>query len=126
MSDDKLISVVMTLKDYETWTLDRESFIRVYVHSNGIVTYNMTTYDELWNECRLSLDDDTRIILEQLEGNAYSDMKVDLMSDFLMRSDAYSYEDYKESDSFVPSISLNQIGFQYFYSLVFGDYRDND
>lgn len=126
MSDDKLISVVMTLKDYETWTLDRESFIRVYIHSNGIVTYYMTTYDELWKECQFYIDDDTRIILGQLEGNAYNDMKVDLMSDFLMRSDAYSYEDYIESDSFVPSISLNQIGFQYFYSLVFGDYRDND
>ena len=126
MNSNKLITVVMTLKDYEIWTLNKDSFVRVHIHGNGVITYSMETYDELWEECQLSLDDDTLIILEQLEGEPYYDMKADLMSDFLMRSDAYSYENYKESDSFVPSISLNQIGFQYFYSLVFGDYRDND
>ena len=127
MSNDKLISVVMTLKDYEKWTRDEDSFIRINVFDEaGMVTYSMTTYEELWKECQYYLDDDTKIILEQLTGKAYEGMKLDLLSDFFMKNDAYSYADYIESDSFIPSITLNQIGFQYFYSLIFCDYRDDD
>lgn len=120
------ISLVMSSVDYDRWVNDNDTFIRVFVHDNNLVTYSMTTYDNLWKEAQYCLSDDARIILDQLEGDAYDNFKDELFSDFIMRTDAYSYNDYINSDSFVPYIWINQIGFQFFYVLIFGDYRDSE
>lgn len=121
---ESLISLVMSLKDYETWTNDDESFIRIFIHRDGIVTYSMTDYDRLWNECLYCLKDEEKQGLYKLDEESYSIRKKELFSDFIMKTDAYSYVDYISSESFVPNICINQIGFQYFYSLIFGNYSD--
>ena len=119
------ISVVMSLKDYETWTHDHNSFMRVFIFDDSMVTYSMTDYDNLWNECLYCLKDEEKRELDQLEDVEYHIRKNELFSDFIMRTDAYSYNDYINSDSFIPSIWLNQLGFQYFYVINFGYYRDD-
>ena len=126
MNDSLPVSLVMSSLDYEKWVHDDDSFVRVFVHDNGIVSYMMTTYDDLWNECQYCLTDDAKMTLLGLEGESYDYYKKELFSDYIMRTDAYSYKDYTNSDSFTPYIWVNQIGFQYFYVIIFGDYRDHD
>ena len=123
MDNSLPVSVVMSSLDYDKWVHDEDVFIRVFVHSNNMVSYAMTTYDDLWRECEYCLTDDIRKRLDQLEGEAYDNLKGELFSDFIMRTDAYSYRDYIDSDSFVPYVWVNQIGFQFFYAISFGDYR---
>ena len=126
MNDSLPVSLVMSSLDYEKWVHDDDSFVRVFVHDNGVVSYMMTTYDDLWNECQYCLIDDVKMTLLGLEGESYDYYKKELFSDYIMRTDAYSYKDYTNSDSFTPYIWVNQIGFQYFYVIIFGDYRDHD
>lgn len=126
MNDSLPVSLVMSSLDYEKWVHDDDSFVRLFVHDNGIVSYMMTTYDDLWNECQYCLTDDAKMTLLGLEGESYDYYKKELFSDYIMRTDAYSYKDYTNSDSFTPYIWVNQIGFQYFYVIIFGDYRDHD
>ena len=63
MNDSLPVSLVMSSLDYEKWVHDDDSFVRVFVHDNGIVSYMMTTYDDLWNECRYCLTDDAKMTL---------------------------------------------------------------
>ena len=120
------ISLVMSSIDYNRWVNDKNSFVRVFVHSDRTVSYIMMTYEELWSECLRNMDDGSRFELAGYRGELFDNFKNELLADYMMRTDTYSYQDYMNSDSFEPYIWVNRIESKNYYVIVFGDYRDDN